>query len=325
VLELLAGKWIAQAVATFAELGVADALAGGAGDVADVARELGCREEPLRRLLLFLAGQEIVEFVDDKCRLTAVGQALTRNRLGDLARFVGAGPQWHACGRLQDTIRTGQSAFALQHGAAFYQWLGTRPEAAEQYGRAIDDFTRSEARALVAAFDFSRAGCVLDVAGGHGTLLEEIVRRWPHVRATLMEMPHVCRAARPRLAAAGVAVTEGDLLAAVPSGYDIYVLKHVLHNFGDDDARGILQRSRAAMHDDAALLVIEGMLLPGVQRDPLRLLDLEMMVLFEGGRERSKNDFRRLVGEAGLHIAGPTVALGPFARLLVAKTANRDS
>jgi SAM-dependent methyltransferase len=153
-----------------------------------------------------------------------------------------------------------------------------------------------------------------------GTLLIELLGRWPHLRGVLFDKEHVIRAAEPRLREAQVLTrcssVAGDYFAEVPAGADVYIVRHIVHNWGDADAALILRNCAAALRPGGKVLVVEGIILPGHRKDTTRLLDLEMMVLSGTGRERSKPEFRRLFGEAGLRLAS-TIPLASTARLIV--------
>jgi hypothetical protein len=304
LLDLLAGKARAQAVSTAAALGLADRLAGGAKSAGELARELGCDQAALGTLLRFLVGVGVVESTQAGAfALTEAGAELRSDRLGALAAFLGSPEQWDPWSRLRDAVRDGgPTPFERVHGAALYDYLARDEPAARRYDRAIDAFTRHEAERLSAAFDFGAAQTVVDVGGGRGSLLLELLRRWPHLRGVLVDLPHVVERAAPRLAAefAGRFEAVGeDFFASLPRGADVYLLKHVLHNWDDERAGALLARCAAAVRERGSVLVIDAVLMPDGRADVASMLDLEMLVL-TGGRERRKPELRRLLHRAGL-------------------------
>ena len=323
VLRLLGGKMISQAISTAAELGVVDTLARDTMTVPELADRLGCHPRMLSRLMAVLVGEGLFdEDVDGRLTPTALGRELSDERLGPLAAFMGSPGQWAPWSALRQTIRSGGSAFEMTHGASLYQWLEANPEAARQYDRSVDRFTTDQARALAEDYNFGGIDHVVDVGGGRGTMLLEILRRWPHLQGTLFDVPHVIEAARPRFESRSLAdrcrFIGGDFFGAIPAGADAYLIKHILHNWDDHDALRILKSCRAAMTTDCRLLVVEGVMPPGPQNSTSRMMDLEMMVLFGRGRERSKLEFKGLFTEAGFRLDKYTAPLGHFARLLTA-------
>jgi hypothetical protein len=120
----------------------------------------------------------------------------------------------------------------------------------------------------------------------------------------LFDLPHVVREAPTVLAplADRVEVVGGDFFVEVPPGGDAYVLMNVLHNWADDEARTILVRCREAMPSGSRLAIVE-MVIPEARADYSAVFDLEMLVLFRGGRERTRAEFATLLDDAGLRLA----------------------
>lgn len=326
VLALLGGQVVAQALASAARLGIPDRLGDGR-TVTGLASELDCDPDMLGRLMQVLVAEEVFE-VDEEARYrcTPIGEALGRQRLGVFAEFMGSPAQWAPWARLADAVRTGVSAFALHHGQELYPWMAEHPEEAARYDAAIDRFTIEQARALAEAWDFGEGGPVVDVGAGRGTLALELLHRWPELDLILFDVDHVLEGARSRLAEAGRArqcrFVPGSFFEALPEGAETYLLKHILHNWSDEDAVRILRGVAAAGGPGAQILVIEGILMPEGYRSSTRFMDLEMMMLFGRGRERTKAEFRALFAEAGLRMHRTTTPLGHFARLMVVQSAG---
>lgn len=306
LLRCLAGKWIVQAVATAAELRLPEAL-DEPRTLTELAVRLQCKPDPLGRLLRVLVGEGLlVERADSRYALTPVGEQLRQDALGVLARFVASPSQWAPWTELTHAVRTGESAFERVHGKPLFDYLAEHPEDAALYDEAVDAFTSVQARVLAELDVLDDVRTVVDVGGGRGTLLIELLSRRPALQAVLLERPSVLEAARRRFEALGLAqrctFVGGDFFRAVPPGADAYVLKHVLHNWDDARAEDLLRRCAAAMAPRGRIFVVESILLPGNLRDGARLIDLEMLVLTGGGRERTKPEFRRLFANAGLRL-----------------------
>ncbi len=305
-LQLLGGKWIVQALATAAELGVADALEQPQTSQ-QLAARLSCHEPSLLRLLRVLVGEGLLEHgADGRFALTALGVHLKQGHLRDLALFVGSPSQWLPWTALTYAVRTGESAFEKVHGARLFEFLASNPGEARLYDSAVDAFTTAQARALVDSRELDDVEHVVDVGGGRGTLLLELLQHRPTLRGTLVDRADVVAAAAQRFADSGLddrwQVFAGNFFETLPDGADCYVIKHVLHNWGDEQAIHLLRRCAEARRPGGKIFVVEGILLPGNRRDETRLMDLEMLVLTAGGRERSKPEFRKLFSDAGLKL-----------------------
>ena len=304
LMYVLGGKGRAQAVSTAAAWRLADRLAGGPRTSRSLAEEIGCPLEALTAVLRICAG---LGFFDcpkpDEYALTEHGQALRCDQLGPIAEFIGAAEQWDPWARLRE-VRGDVPAFVLSHGAGLYQWMVAHPEAAARYDAAIDSFTRHEASALVRAFPFAEARQIVDVGGGRGTLLAAALDANERLRGVLFDLPHVAERARLALVerfGARVEVRGGDFFASVPSGADVYLLKHVLHNWNDARAIELLRVIAAAAAPGSRIVAIETILSPDNRADMAAMLDLEMQVLL-GGRARRKPELRRLFADAGLSV-----------------------
>lgn len=302
VMYVLGGKGRAQAVSTAAAWRLAERLADAPRRADDLAREIGCPPDAMAAVLRICAG---LGFFDSPqpgvFAVTERGRALRADALGPMAEFVGATEQWAPWSRLRAVQDGGDTAFALANGDGLYGWMAAHPDAAARYDAAIDAFTRHEANALCAEFDFAAVQRVVDVGGGRGSLLAAVLAANTHVRGVLFDLPHVVERARARLVerfGARVEVQGGDFFAAVPAG-DLVMVKHVLHNWNDDRAVELLRRCGEAAGGDGRVLLLETILSPDNRADMAAMLDLEMQVLL-GGRVRRKPELRRLISDAGL-------------------------
>lgn len=117
-----------------------------------------------------------------------------------------------------------------------------------------------KANTTVKVYDFSAFGVVVDVGGGHGTLLAAILAKHPQIRGVLFDLPHVVEDAGAVLRAAGVGdrceIVGGSFFEAVPAGGDAYVLQTVIHDWDNEPSVRILQTCRRSMGKDAKLLLV---------------------------------------------------------------------
>lgn len=327
VLGLLAGKWVAQAVSAAAQLGVSDALLERPLALEPLAERIGCDAASLERLLAVLVGEALYT-LDDQARyaLLPAGRALTGtgDGLRELAAFVGSPAQWAPWSALPDCVRHGRSAYESTHGEPLYAYLERHPEDARLYDEGIDRFTLDIARAVAERPELEQMTRVVDVGGGLGSLLGAVLERWPHLSGALVDIEHVVTRARARWGPryeGRLELVAGDFFGSLPGGADLYVLKHVIHNWDDAHARRILRSCRAAMSEQAQLWLVEGVLHPGDGRSLQRMMDLEMMVLFGRGRARTKQELRELLASTGFRMSRTTYPLGRFARLIIARPA----
>ncbi len=323
LLRMLGGKWLAAAISAAASLGLIDALIEKPLSLEELALRIDCQPDALRRLMRVLAGEKLVTLnAAHAYEPTELGALLRRGELGDLARFVGSPAGWDPWSRLTDSVRTGRSAFEACHGQGLFDHLDDHRDEADVYHDAIDAFCRREARALASAYDFSQATRVLDVGGGQGTLLIEVLSAWKHLSGVLLERPVAVERATLAFTEAGLADRcegrSGDFFETIPAGADVCVLKHIIHSWDDDTAIALMRRCIDAVEPDGVLLLIEGLLLPEGHQNMTNLLDLEMLVLCGPGHERTKPQMRRLISAAGLRIV-QSAPLADGTRLFVTR------
>jgi hypothetical protein len=318
MLQLLCGKWVSQSIYAAAELGVADQLAAGPRTGNELAAALEVNAQALHRLLRMLVGFGV--FTTDaqgRFALTPLGQTLQSDSPGSMramARYMGMSPSWRAWEAVVYSVRTGKSAFVHQHGMAGFEYLQNHPAEAAIFNEAMTNLSAGAIPALLAAYDFSRFPRIVDVGGGHGHLLAELLGTNPTARGVLFDLPHATEGARGFLENAGLTartdVIAGDFFQSLPAGPGAYILKHVIHDWDDDRSKAILETCRRAMEPSGTLLVIEMVIPPGNEPSFGKLLDMEMLVTAPGGRERTEAEYRALFAAAGFSLTH-TVAAAP--------------
>jgi len=319
LLAMLCATWTAQACSVFAVLGLPDQMAAGSRTTTELAEAAGLDPMALRRLLAALADAGVLRQTSaDQFELSQIGEHLRTDVPGSMhATAVLYGAEvYQSFGGLLDTVRTGRPAFTDRFGQPFFEYLSGNPGLAASFNAAMS--AAPEPQSPDARL-FSGARTMVDVGGGDGGLLAEVLSRHPELHGILVELPEAAARARDRLAEAGVLdrvrITAGSFFDHVPGGGDLYLLRRVLHNWNDENARRVLARVRAAMHADARLLVLEE-LLPaapeassasaGVWAAPRkRIVDLLMLVLMEG-RDRTAEEYTTLLLDSGFVVKNVT-------------------
>jgi SAM-dependent methyltransferase len=216
--------------------------------------------------------------------------------------MLGAHFVWRPCGELEETIRSGRTAFDRIYRAQFFCYLAEHPDDAAVFNAAMSSLPAYIA-AIVDAYDFSGFHRIVDVGGGHGAKLAAILSANPNVGGVLYDLPAVVAGASALRSGPMVDRCEiigGDFFEEVPADADAYLLSGIIHDWNDEDAVKILKNCRRAIRADGRLLLIETVLTPS--SDPARaLMDVLMMVL-TGGRERTEAEFRSLLREAGFSL-----------------------
>lgn len=309
--EMIMGFRTTQLIYVAARLGISDLLEDGPQDIPTLASAAGAHPSALYRLLRALASLGIfAETHDGRFELTPLAATLRSNAPGslrDMALLYGDGWLWRAYGDTLYSVATGAPAFEHVHGQPFFEYLRLNPEAASVFDGAMTAFSEQESGAVLAAYDFSWAGTVVDVGGGRGALLAAILKAHPRARGILFDRPGVIDSARETAPPEGVAdrfsTTAGDFFQEVPVGGDLYVLKSVLHDWNDARSVEILKNCRAAMQPASRLLVIERVVPEGNQPAEAKLFDINMLVV-AGGAERTRQEYGRILAAGGFELTG---------------------
>ena len=312
MLRMVSGYWYSQALYVAARLDIAEHLRDGPKSADELARRTQSHQESLYRLLRALASAGV--FVEGRLQtfeLNGLSRLLLKdapNSLRSVARLGGESYHWRAWGDLLHNVKTGETAFRQAHGEELFSYLSSHGEAAEALLGALGSQMEVN-HAVVDAYDFSGFGRIVDVGGGRGELLGTILESNPDTQAVLFEQPFVVEKIEP---GTRFAVLAGDFFDSVPDGADAYLLKYVLHDWNDEKAGLILENCRRAMSEKSRLLIAELLVPEELGPSPAKMHDLNMMVL-TGGRERTKDQYRSLLTNAGMALARtvPT-SLGVF-------------
>lgn len=311
LMRLMTGYRISQAMYVVAKLGIPDLLADGprAGD--ELAQVTETNEAALYRVLRFLSGVGLFDEVSPRrFGLTQLGAGLRANVPGSIRSttlMLLEEFKWRPWGYLLDSVRTGEVAFRHVHGMGLFDYLHEHPDASAIFDEAMTSNTAWSGNAISQAYDFSGVRRLVDVGGGRGLLLTTVLQAFPTMHGVLFDRPEVVEGAGPVLENAGVAdrseVVGGDFFEAVPPDGDAYVLRQIIHDWDDDQARAILVNCRRVMRPSGKVLVVERGIDPEYRHAlPVLHLDLEMLVNL-GGIQRTDAEYRALFAVAGLRLS----------------------
>lgn len=285
-------------------LGIAPLLERGPISASRLARRLGAHEPAIRAFLETLAAWGVLaRDADRRFALTPVSRRLLPHEadgidLRLIAGWVGLQPVFDAWSGLEHTLRTGECGLRGRAGRDFHACLADDAAWNARYQEAMSSTSAGFAASasLLDGLDFRR---VVDIGGGRGDLLEVLLARHPDAEGLCVDLPHVVAGLVPRHGGR-LRFEAADALRQLPAGAELYLTSTVLRCFADDEALALLQAARRAMTHAQARLVCFEMLLPPGNGDPaLALANLTAHVVY-GGRDRSAEEFRELLANAGL-------------------------
>ena len=310
VLQVATGYIASACLYAAMKLDIADRLSSGPKTTAELAVAGGAQEDAVYRVLRLLASLGIFDEVAPKTfALTPAAELLRKDTPGSLrgiAFFLGDPNHLRVYADVMHSLTTGKPAIELTLGMSLFEYLDKHPDYSRIFNDAMTSFSAPSAAAAIEAYDFSDTGTIVDVAGGHGELLISILKACPKVHGIVTDLDHVVQGAPARIDAAGLSdrmqAVPCDFFKAVPAGGDTYLMKHIIHDWQDEQSIVILKNIATAMGSKKGrLILIEPVLASGNARDFGKLLDIEMM-LYPGGRERTAEEFRSLFDRAGFSL-----------------------
>lgn len=304
------GYWVGRMIHVAAKLRLADLLKGQPRTVDDLAVAANVQPDALYRLLRALASVGI--FSETKGRrfkltpLAATLQTGVPHSMHAWALMINEGWSWDAWKELLHGVKTGEVPFLKAHGVPIFKYLEQHPEDLEIFGESMSSLSRTENPAIAAAYKFSGLQTLIDVGGGHGSLLAIILKANPRLAGVLFDQGAVIARAEndQHVTAKGIAqrcrLESGNFFEAVPGGGDAYIMKYILHDWNDEACIKILANCRDAMNAKGKVLVVENVIASGNRSDWGKLLDMQMLII--GGRERTKEEFADLFSAARLKL-----------------------
>lgn len=304
VIELAASSWKSHATAAIARLGIPDQLASGPRSSAELAAAAGADPGAVSRLARAGAILGLLQEISPgRYSLTAMGQCLTTSP-GSLRNFVimhSEPGQTRPLEHLSEAITTGRPVARAALGQDVWDYYRDHPDEGARFADAMTGLSAQLAPLVAAAFDGGSYQRIIDVGGGHGTLLRALLAGAADATGVLFDLPEVVAGVPDTAAGSRIQTIAGSFFDGVPAGGDLYALQHVLHDWDDSNAMQILRNCRQAGRNGHTVAVIE-LVLPEQPDHWLPfLLDLVMLVE-TGGRERTATEFRTLLNGAGYQL-----------------------
>lgn len=300
------GYVYSAALRAAAVVGVADHLADGPKTVVELAADTGTKPDNLFRVLRLLAMRGVFR-EDDQGRfeLTPEAELLRSDLPGSLRSAIVTFTDkafWASHGELVESLRSGSPAFDHVFGTSFFEYF--RDVAApEVFYEGMQAKSDSENASIIRNYEFPDGATVVDVGGGYGGLLLDVLRQNPTLRGVLQDLgEHVV--ADNRLGELGDddrwELVAGDFFQECPPG-DVYLLKHIIHDWNDEQCVRILRNCREAMSPGGRVVVLDAVIPPRNTPHTGKLYDIVVMSLLPG-RERTEEEFRQLFAKADLEL-----------------------
>ncbi|MEU5347107.1 MULTISPECIES: methyltransferase [unclassified Streptomyces] len=307
-----------MAIRVAATLRVADHILAGTTQVDAIAELAEVDPGGLIRVLRHLAAVDVLRATGSgHFELTDLGKELCEQGPGDPRSWLdittASSRADLALVGLLDAVRIGKPVSTQDWGD-----LDSDVELSDSFDDQMAVGAAAKAPALIEGYDWSTVEHVVDVGGGNGTLLAELLKARPHLRGTVVDRPNPVEGAKRRLAAEGLtertATSAQSFFDPLPSGGTVYLLSGVLHDWPDADAARILARCADAAGSSGRVLVMESLVEPDDIRPSTTGMDL-MLLVVTGGRARSAEDLTELAGTAGLALKASSALQPPHSLL----------
>lgn len=310
IMQFASGYIVSASLYGVTKLGIADLLKSGAKHVSELAQKTGSNEDALYRVMRALSSIGIFQenpvrtFSQTPCsKLLCAGEA---NSLRDMVLWWTDPFHFEVYREMAHALRTGETITEKIYGLPCFEYLEKNKEVGDRFNNAMTGFSATLVAAALEVYDFSWLArkTLIDVAGGHGMALTEILKKYPDARGVLFDLEHVVSGAKSRIESQGLAsrcaTTHGDFFKAVPEG-DAFLMKHIIHDWNDERASTILRNIHRAARAGSRVVLIESVLAPGNEPHLAKWIDLEMLLL-PGGRERTEQEYRDLFAGAGFRL-----------------------
>jgi hypothetical protein len=318
VMQMVMGAWVSQTISAVTRLDIPDLLKEhGPQTASQLIQDHGVDARPdfLERALRACASIGLFsENAEGRFGPTSLSDVLTSSSPVPLKKLteVFGGTWWKVWAGLPDALRTGQPQAKAQLGMEYWDYCKANPREMEDFGQAMKSNSLSSMRGVLEHCDFSGVRKVADIGGGFGHLAIELLRKYRDLRGIVLELPDLIPIARKHLEdedqeiVSRMELVGGDMFEGVPRA-DVYLMKHIIHDWEDARCIKLLGHCRASMDGDGRVLCVDAVLPPmgDTGGTPAKFLDLDMMV-FIPDKERTHQQWEELYHAAGFKITSIT-------------------
>ena len=309
--------WLLPSIYVAAKLDIATLLKEKPLTTAEISERLHANTSNVHRLMRALAGEGIFKQTrDGRFALNGMAKGLL-DEPGSLRYMLlhHLGPvNWNLMSNLEYAVRTGKDAFEERYGNGIYEFLRDHPDEYALFDKSMSNLSDIGLAPILSAYDFSCFPLIADIGGGEGFLLANILQNNPECRGILYDTPGALEKAPEMLAKHKVEgrteIITGNFFHSIPVSADLYLLKNIIHNWNDEQSVELLKKIKEVMKPGGRLLIIEMVVPEGDESSLSKLLDIQMMATMQGGKERTREEYRDILERSGLILTRivPTIA-----------------
>lgn len=319
VFDMLQQFWLSKAIGVAAELGIADILNKSPENIDNLARKTACNKDALLRMMRVLTSNGIFKERKDGCFvITPLAEALCEgeNTMKHMIIHHQNPAHWAMFGELMEAVKTGQSISEQVLGMEPFEFLAKNPVRNATFNQAMSDSSKMLAAALLSVYDFSPYATIADIGGGQGFLLASILYKHPSIKGILFDQPHVVKNAGETFdyfkVNERVEIVEGSFFNQLPGIASAYLLKSIIHDWNDEESIRILSNIHHCMPEYAKILIVEAVIEKGNKPSLAKMLDLLMLVVKKGGKERTAEEYSYILDRSGFKVIKTYKTVSPF-------------
>jgi hypothetical protein len=310
VQDLMTARWVADMIGVAAKLELADFIQAGAKTAEETAKAKGLHANSLYRLLRGLASYGIfAEQEDGTFAQTPRSDALRKDvpySAWGMAQLTTRPWSVRAWMELEHSVRAGTPAFEHLNGIQLFEYFDKQPNELELFAEAMRSFSVATGAAVAETYNFSGIRTLADIGGSQGFNLSLVLQKYPDMRGILFDLPAVVKGAPSFIKSleSRIDVRGGNFFESIPNGADAYLLKHILHDWSDEDCLRILKNIYAVAEPGTKLLIVDAVIGARNEHEFAKTLDIQMLVLTHEGKERTYAEWKELLHAAGFQLTG---------------------
>lgn len=311
--------WIAKGLATALELNIAEHIKEGKSTLDQLAQVTQSNTDALFRLMRMLCAHEIFRLSRKGIyRLTRYSKVMLEGNgsvkyllLSHLGKL-----HFDLFSEMDYTLKTGINASQKLFNKDIFSHVQDSPGEHELFIRGMSDTSELLAPVLLSSYNFSPYNHIIDIGGGHGSLLCHILTKHHGLKATLFDSKHIVEKAAANIESYGlkgrIEIMDGNFFQEVPGSGNLYILKNIIHDWDDENSILILKNIHKVMSAGSKLLIIETIITTGNKYSYGKMIDILMLLGTQDGRERTLNEFRCIFEKSGFAINKIVPTVSPF-------------
>lgn len=308
VIDLIIGFRQSRTLFAAVEFGVFDLLHGSPQTAPSLAKAVGARPEPLKRLLDACCSLGLLTLQEELYSNTELAAAyLRRASPRTLTGYILYSNRvlYRLWSNLEDAIREGSPRWTQTFGAegSIFDHFFASDEAKAAFLAGMHGFGLLSSPSVVRLFNLNRFRHLVDLGGGTGHLVIAACERYGNLRGTLFDLPAAAGYAKPYVEASParerIAIQAGDFFTDALPPADLYAVGRILHDWNEEKVQALLQKIHTALPPGGGLLIVEAVLDDGGCGPPWALMQSLNMLVCTEGRERTGDEYRGLLERAG--------------------------